>query len=40
MSGKGAYVLPIYGNAAYIKIDQGDHFVLNDIFGAAKSLRV
>lgn len=40
MSGKGAYVLPIYDNAAYISIQTGDHFVLNDIFGSVQSLNL
>ena len=38
MSGKGAFVLPLFENVHYISIHVGDHFVLSDIYGSTELL--
>ena len=40
MSGRGAYVLPVFANTAYINIDKGEHFGLTDIMGSATQLGI
>ena len=34
MSGRAAYVLPIFNNAAYISIEVGNHYLDTDIIGS------
>lgn len=34
MSGEASYVLPIFDNVTYIKIEVGNHFLVADIVGS------
>ena len=40
MSGSGSFVLPVFDNVAYVSIEVGDHFGLNDITGSAEQMEI